>query len=287
MKPNLRKWIWPLLIILTAMIPGVEMSSAGKRIPGPKDRPFTGKYGVLVIAHRGFSGGAPENTFAAFQRAIELGCDMIELDVHLAKDGRVVVIHDPTLEKTTNGQGNVADYTLKELQQLDAGSKFGPQFAGEKIPELKEVLALAKGKVLVNIEIKGGSLGPHKLEEVTDKTLKEVQRAGMVSQVLFSSFYPAALERIARNHPHASIALLYHQPWNDLPEVTKKKPYALLNLRDQFLTQEKIARIHRGGMKVNVYTVNSEEEMEKFIRWGIDGIITNFPDRLIQILRRE
>ncbi len=253
----------------------------------PHFTPLTGKFPVLVIAHRGFSGIAPENTRTAFNEAIEIGSDMMEFDVRLSKDGQVVVIHDPTLERTTNGRGNVGDFILKELQQLDAGLKFGPQFAGERILLLREVLHLAKGRVLVNIEIKNGSIPSHKLMELADRTFEEVEKTGMVKEALFSSFHPAPLDRIEKKHPQALGALLYHGPWKDLQEVTHHRPYSILNLHHIHLTKEKVAMIHKTGMKVMVYTVDPEEEMEKFIRWGVDGIITNQPQRLINVLARK
>lgn len=132
---------------------------------------WTGKFPIMVIAHRGFSGQAPENTLASFQKAVELGSDMIELDVRFSKDGQVVVIHDDTIDRTTNGRGKVADYTLKELKQFDAGSWFAPQFSGERIPTLKEVLELVKGKVLVNIEIKDESPGQYKITDLAERGL--------------------------------------------------------------------------------------------------------------------
>jgi glycerophosphoryl diester phosphodiesterase len=248
---------------------------------------FTGKFPVLVIAHRGFSGAAPENTLAAFKKAMEVGGDMLELDVHFSKDGQVVVIHDDTLDRTTNGRGKVGDYTLKELRQFDAGSRFAPQFAGERIPTLVEVLKLAKGKIPVNIEIKNDSPSPYKITDLADRVLQEVKKAGMEGEVIFSSFYPSSLERIKERDPRIWVALLYHRDWSSLREVTGGRAFPVLNLRLSFLTQEKIARIHREGMKVNTYTVNSEEEMERFIRWGVDGIITNHPDKLIRILKQK
>lgn len=246
-----------------------------------------GRFPVLVIAHRGFSGAAPENTLAAFKKAMEVDSDMIELDVRFSKDGQVVVIHDDTLDRTTNGRGKVADYTLKELQQFDAGSWFAPQFAGEQIPTLIEVLKLAKGKIPVNIEIKDDSPSRYKITDLADRALQEVKKAGMTGQVIFSSFYPSSLERITEGDPRIWVALLYHRDWNSLREVTGGRAFPVLNLRLSFLTKEKIGRIHQEGMKVNTYTVNSEEEMERFIRWGVDGIITNRPDKLIQILKQK
>lgn len=263
------------------------MSCAGQKFEKQTARAFTGRYPVLVVAHRGFSGAAPENTLVAFQKAIELGSDMIELDVHLSKEGEVVVIHDSTLERTTQGQGKIIDHTLQELGQLDAGVKFSPQFAGERIPTLKEVLDLAHGKIEVNIEIKSGFLEPYTIHDLADRTLEAVENAGMLPHVLFSSFNPVALERIWKKNPKAYVALLFSQPWNSLEEVTKGKSYSTLNLRDIHLTKEKIALLKRQNLRVNVYTVNSEEGMNQFISWGVDGIITNYPNLLIRILSRR
>jgi len=248
---------------------------------------WTGKFPVMVIAHRGFSGAAPENTLAAFQKAIEVGSDMIELDIQLSQDGETMVFHDETLERTTYTRGKVFDYTLKELKKLDAGSWFGPQFSGERIPTLKEVLELAKGRILVNIEIKNPTPGQYSIIDLAERALGEVKKAGMLNQVIFSSFNPLSLEHIAKREPRVWVALLYHKPWNLLSEVTGGKNYSVLNLRNAYLTKDKIVKIHQEGMKVNVYTVNFEEEMEQFLHWGIDGIITNHPDRLIKILRKR
>jgi glycerophosphoryl diester phosphodiesterase len=241
----------------------------------------------MVIAHRGFSGEAPENTLASFRKAIQVGSDMIELDVHFSKDGQVVVIHDDHLERTTNGRGKVADHTLQELKKLDAGSWFGARFSGEQIPTLIEVLELALEKILVNIEIKNGYLGPYTISDLAARTLQEAQRKRMVKRVIFSSFNPSPLERLQEGNPHARVALLYHNSWKTPREITGDKPFSLLNLRRSFLNKDKIAKVHREGLKLNTYTVNSAKEMEQFVRWGIDGIITDHPDRLIRILQKR
>lgn len=248
---------------------------------------WTGKFPIMVIAHRGFSGVAPENTLTAFQKAIEIGSDMIEFDIHLSKDGKVVVLHDETLERTTNGQGRVVDYTLKELKKFDAGSWFAPNFSGDKIPTLKEVLELAKGRVLVNIEIKNPTHGKYEITELAEQALVEVKKAGMIRHVIFSSFNPASLEWIQKKEPRVWVALLFHRPWNSITEVTGGKDYSVLNLRNIHLTKQKTRRIHEEGIKVNVYTVNSEEELGQFVNWGVNGLITNYPDRLISILKAK
>jgi glycerophosphoryl diester phosphodiesterase len=248
---------------------------------------WTGKYPVMVVAHRGFSGKAPENTLVAFRRAIHAGSDMMEFDVRLSKDGEVVIIHDEELDRTTTGRGRVADYSLRELRKLDAGSVFGKEFAGEKIPLLREALQVAQKRILVNIEIKDGYLGGYTLRDVASKTFQAVEDAGMSDQVIFSSFYPPALETIREQNPQARLAFLFHYRWTFPEQVTAGKSFTALNLRRTYLNKGKIAGIHERGMKVNVYTVNSGEEMERFVRWGVDGIITNHPDLLIKILKKN
>ncbi|MBI5967686.1 MAG: hypothetical protein HY882_07510, partial [Deltaproteobacteria bacterium] len=226
------------------------MGCAAKKVVEEKVPYWTGKFPVMVIAHRGFSGAAPENTLTAFQKAIEVGSDMIELDVHLSKDGEVVVIHDDSLERTSNGRGKVGDYPLQELKKFDAGSWFGPKFSGERIPTLKEVLELTQGKILVNIEIKDEYLGRYTIEDLVERSLQEVKRAGMKNQVIFSSFHSSALDRSKERDSCPRTALLYHRPWESLQEVTGGKNFSQLNLRKSYLTKDKIASIHQERMKV-------------------------------------
>ena len=164
-----------ILLLVSLLVFGGQMGCALKRVDEKKVPYWEGRFPVMVVAHRGFSGAAPENTLAAFRMAIEAGSDMIELDVHLSKDGKVVVIHDETQERTTNGQGRVADRPLKEIKGLDAGSWFSPPFAGERIPTLQEVLSLAQGKVPVNIEIKNPTHGKYDITELAEKALLEVR----------------------------------------------------------------------------------------------------------------
>lgn len=246
---------------------------------------WNAKFPLLVIAHRGLSGLAPENTLSAFKKAIEVGSDMIELDIHFSKDRAVVVIHDDRLERTTTGRGSVGDYELKELKKLDAGSWFGAKFTGETIPTLDELLALARGKILVNIEIKKGS-SPFPIADLSAQAFTQVKKAGMIEQVLFSSFHPPALEIIRGKKSPARIALLFHRSWNSVREITSGRRYTALNLKARHLTAGKIASIHEQGMKVNAYTVNAEKRMRDYIRWRVDGIITNRADRLIRILQQ-
>jgi len=264
---------------------GVQMVCSINQSGNAMAPSWVGKFPVMVISHRGFSGVAPENTMAAFKKAIELGVDMIELDVHLSKDGQVVVIHDDTLNRTTNGKGKVANYTLSELKQLNAGSWFGSQFSGEKIPTLKEVLELSRGRVLVNIELKKGDLGQYTMIDLVDRSFDEVIKMGMEDRVVFSSFDPFPLGGIQERSPRIQVNFLYNKPWTSLQEVIGGHPFFILTFRKSVLTQAHISKAHQEGIKVNVYTLNTEEEIAQFLQWGVDGIITDYPDRLIRILQ--
>ena len=248
---------------------------------------WAGKFPVLVVGHRGFSGVAPENTVASFKKAMEIGVDMIELDVHLSKDGQVVVIHDDTLNRTTNGKRKVGSYTLNELKQLDAGSWFSSEFSGEKIPTLREVLELTRGCTTLNIELKKGDSGPYTIVDLADRALEEVEKAAMLNQVLFASFDPLAIERIREKNPRLPVALIYSKSWNSPQEITGGRPIPVLSCRGTILTQTNASKARQQGIKVLVWTVNTEGHMEQFVNMGVDGIITDHPDRLINILKKR
>ena len=198
----------------------------------------------------------------------------------------MVVIHDETLERTTSGRGRVIERSIQELKQLDAGSTFHPSFSQEKIPTLREVLEIAKGKVQVNIELKVGDYGRRTILDLGDRALQEVERAGMMDQILFSSFDPFVVENLIKTRPTLRVAYLYNRPWRFPREVTEGRPFFTLNCRKSVLNGENISRAHQEGIQIVVYTLDTEEEMEQFIALKVDGIITNYPDRLIQILKR-
>jgi glycerophosphoryl diester phosphodiesterase len=275
------------LILTTLWIGGIIMSCSTHKSDVLLGLPRSGKFPVLVIAHRGFSGGAPENTLAAFKKAIDLGVDMIELDVLLSKDGQIVVIHDDTLNRTTNGKGRVTDYTLDELKQLDAGSWFETQFSGEKIPTLKEVLELTRGQMLLNIELKKGDLGRYTMMDLADRSLQEVEEVGMLNQVVFASFDPSAIDRILEKNPQIPVALIYNQSWTFPHEVTGGRSISVLSCSGKVLTETNISKAHQRGMKVIAWTLNTEEHMQHFLNMGVDGIVTDYPDRLIKILQKR
>lgn len=231
---------------------------------------------VLNIAHRGASGVAPENTISAFKRAIELGADMIECDIHQTKDGEIVVIHDKNLARTTNGRGLVEDYTLHELKKLDAGSWFSPEFAGEKIPTLEETLELIKGKVGINIEIKKGRKYYPDIEE---KIVELLEKYDIGKPCIITSFHSKYLKKIKKLNPYIAIGKLVvfsmlNPKENIVLDVNAVHPYWLM------VSKLFVDAAHKDHLRVNVWTVNNTMIMKRLIKIGVDGIITNYPERL-------
>lgn len=237
----------------------------------------------LNFAHRGASYEAPENTLAAFLLAGELGADGIEFDVQLSKDGEVVVIHDFTLDKTTDGQGLVRDKTLGELKELDAGSWFDPAFAGLRIPTLPEVLEAVGRRLLLNIELKTDGWRDKGLAAAVVRAIEENQ---LLDRVIVSSFNPLALRLVKQLNPWIPTGLLHapdsspllRRPWiRHLIRVEALHPhYSLADTR--YVRQAK-----RQGYRVHVWTVDDPADMWQLMRRGVDAIITNRPDLLRQV----
>ena len=242
----------------------------------------------LNIAHRGASAYAPENTLAAFRLALEMGADGFELDVMLSADGHLVVIHDDTVDRTTSGSGPVRRKTLAELRALDAGARFDAGFTGERIPTLQEVFDLvAENRAFVNVEIKTQSPRGDGLEE---KLVALIRRYGLEERLLVSSFNPFALWRMRRLAPDLPLALLYAE---DLRVHLRNRWFAFLSHPDalnpsfRMATQEHVRWVKSRGYRLYVWTVDEESEMRRLIALGVDGIITNKPDLLQQVLARS
>jgi len=239
-----------------------------------------------VIAHRGFSGRAPENTVAALREAIAIGADMAEIDVTLTADERVVVIHDETLQRTTNGHGNVAEHDFDEIRSLDAGSWFAPQFAGEKVPTLGEALDTTMGRILLNVEIKSEAVD----RGISDKVAAAIRERGMTKQVIVSSFSPTALEQMHAVAPEIRTAVLYNpelQRGEDPVEIVRGLGASVFNIRGSRLKAKMLRSCREHGIPVGVYTVDKPKKMKRWVKKGIDAIFTNHPDRLIEILEEK
>lgn len=239
-----------------------------------------------VIAHRGFSGRAPENTLAAFSKAIEAGADMIELDVHESKDGELVVIHESDLRRTTNGSGRVGDLTLEELKRLDAGISFSAEFAGERIPTLSQALDLVRGHILLNIEIKFDVV---KHDIVTEKVLALIHQWQMRDQVILSSFDPRALDHSRKVDPEVKTASLYNEQLHkgiSPVEIMEQVGSVAFNLRQDQVTSDAVAICHEHGRPVAAYTVNQPAQMRAMIELEVDALFTDRPDRMLGLVER-
>ena len=240
---------------------------------------------TLNIAHRGASGHAPQNTMAAFVLAAEMGADGIELDVHLSADGELVVIHDHTVDATTDGHGAVSALSLAQLQQLDAGGRFDPRYAGERIPTLRQVFAGVGQRLLINVEIK---VAPgHHPERLEPEVVRLIEESGMIDRVLISSFSTRSLRRVRGLNRRIPLALLYSRPAPAaLPYLGRwsRIAYDALHPRYDLVGAPLLARARTRGQRVNVWTVNEAAEMRRMRDLGVDGIITNYPDVLRDVL---
>jgi glycerophosphoryl diester phosphodiesterase len=238
---------------------------------------------VLVIAHRGASGHAPENTLAAFKRALTLGATFIETDLQLTRDSRFVAMHDPTVDRTTNGQGKVHDMTLAEIRRLDAGSWFGSAFAGEKVPTLDEILEFSKkNDAVFYLELKpGGSWGGEHALIGALRESGEIRRAAVIS------FDPEILANLRRIEPTMMTGLLYEgqleQPIEKALEVGARQ----LAVRGDLVKPKLLQEARKKDLQVICWTVNHPAHIRTLMAAGVDGIMSDYPDRLVAAQKKE
>ncbi|MDC7223345.1 MAG: glycerophosphodiester phosphodiesterase [Spirochaetales bacterium] len=235
-----------------------------------------------IIAHRGASGYAPENTMAAFEKAAEQGAHGIETDVHLTKDGKLVLTHDPLLGRTIPAEGALKDYTLEELRRFDCGSWYSPEFAGEKVPLLADLMALVKEKdMTLNIEIKAGSPYYPGLEEAL---AEELGRWNEDDRLIVSSFNHYSLLLMEKLRPSLARGFLTGSFLIDSWEYVKKHRGQALHPHFHCVTPDMVKSCHKEGIAVNPYTVNDQADGQKLILAGVDNLITNYPDRMLELL---
>jgi glycerophosphoryl diester phosphodiesterase len=238
----------------------------------------------IIFAHRGASAHAPENTLAAFELALRQGADAIELDAKLSADGQIVVIHDQTVDRTTEVSGRVKDLTLAELRKLDAGSHFDIAFRGEPIPTLEEVLKAVGQLTFVNIELTNYSSINDPLPE---KVAALVKKTKLTHRIMFSSFNPIALRRIHRLLPEVPIGLLAYSGWPGKIAGSwigrLVVSYQTLNPAYKEVNAKFVERMHQMGRGVLTYTVNDADNMKRLFHYGIDGIFTDDPPLAIQV----
>jgi glycerophosphoryl diester phosphodiesterase len=238
------------------------------------------------FAHRGASAHAPENTFAAFQLAFEQGAQLIEYDVKLTADKQVVVIHDQTVDRTTNGKGKVDQLPLSELKKLDAGSWFDEKYRGESIPTLDDVFESVANKLFMNVELTNYAAP---FDGLVDKVSMVVKKHRMEKRVIFSSFFPTNLIRACQLLPNVLRGQLilpgrsgwWQRGWGGLIDVQANHPYT------SDVTAESITQAHDRGRLIHVWTVNDPNDMKRLCNLGADGFFTDDPMLALDIISNQ
>ena len=237
----------------------------------------------VIFAHRGASAHAPENTLAAFELALTQRADAIELDVKLSSDGQVVVHHDATVDRTTNGQGRVRDLKLAELRSLDAGSSFSDAFRGQKIPTLDEVFETLGKRTFINVELTNYTTPGDQLVETVCMLVKKHK---VPKHILFSSFFSSNLSKARSYLPDVPCGLLSSPgllgTWARSFGFAFGK-YQALHPALKDMTQPQAARVHRLHRRVHVWTVNAEQDMRRLFGWHVDGIFTDDPALAVRV----
>jgi glycerophosphoryl diester phosphodiesterase len=238
---------------------------------------------LLIIGHRGASGHAPENTLAAFKKAVALGAAFIETDLQLSRDARFVAIHDDTVDRTTGGQGKVHDQTLAVLRRLDAGSWFGSEYAGERIPTLEEILEFSKkNDVVFYLELKpsGSWGGDHAL-------IGALRESGEVARVVVISFDPTILASLRKIEPTLMTGVLYDGQLEDPLTSAVDIGARQIIVRGDLVTPSMIEQAHARDLQVVCWTVNHPAHIRLLMAAGVDGIMSDYPDRLIAAQKKD
>jgi glycerophosphoryl diester phosphodiesterase len=241
----------------------------------------------VVFAHRGASAHAPENTLASFELALAQGADAIELDARLSADGKVVVFHDPTLDRTTDGTGRLAQKKLADLRALDAGSSFSAQYRGEKIPLLEEVFDAVGNKLFINVHLTNITT-PR--DPLVDHVCQLVKKYGLEDQVLFSSFMISNLIRARQLLPLVPRGLLAAEHWKGAWARSfgfAFGDYAALHPYITDVDAREVQRVHRLKRRIHVWTVNKPDDMLHLKSWGADGVFTDDPALALQVFGRS
>ena len=249
----------------------------------PPCRPF-------IVAHRGSSALAPENTIASFSQAISDGAHAVELDVQLTRDRKLVVFHDTTLSRTSDGRGRLREKTFAQLRALSAGGWFHESFHMEKIPALDEVLELANGRIGVNIEVKGGKNVTDDAPVMVREILASLRRHRMKSSILISSFQHRYLRYCHYSHPGITIGCLIN-PLRSIsrtfPPLVREGLASYLVLDGASCGRNLVRRAHNANLLVGEYTVNSTRRLRRALRNEVDAIYTDSPGEIVEYLRKN
>lgn len=245
-----------------------------------------------IIAHRGANQYAPQNTMPAFLKAVELGADGLETDVHVTRDGELVLCHNYSIDETSNGLGRISEMTLKDLKSLDFGANFSRKFRGTPLPSMDEFLAFCRQSPLriMNIELKSPKNDIH---GIVRKTLDAVARFNLLDKLLISSFDTDLLLQVKQIEPTCKTALLYPTPQNSIP-FALHPPYALVQKigadavhpHYSFVNAAMVRRFHKMGVRINPWTVNAMSVVRRLIALGVDGLITDRPNDVAQLTKK-
>lgn len=226
---------------------------------------MTSRDKMFRVGHRGAAGYAPENTLRSIEQAIELECDFVEVDVRQTKDGQLVLLHDERVDRTTNGKGALAEMALKDLRTLDAGAR-------EKIPTLEETLHATNGRVGLMLELKASGIG--------ERVFALVRQAGFAGSVIYASFLQEELLSVRRAAPTAATMALFNKPPKDPVASAMNVRATHVGLRFDTATQPLVNALHQAGQQAFVYTVNKPKDIQRMRALGVDGIVSDFPDRI-------
>lgn len=249
-------------------------------------------FSCKIIAHRGANQYAPQNTMPAFRKAVALGADGLETDVHVTKDGEPVLCHNYNVDDTSNGLGRISEMTLKDLKSLDFGANFSRKFRGTPLPSLEEFLMFCRQSPLsiINIELKSPKQDAH---GIVQKTLDAVARFHLLDKLLISSFDPDLLLQTKQIEPNCKTALLYPTPQNSIPYYVHP-PYALVQKigadavhpHYAFVNPAMVRKFHKMGVRINPWTVNALSVVRRLLACGVDGIITDRPNDVAELTQK-
>lgn len=225
---------------------------------------------IYVVGHRGAAGVEPENTIRGFRYALELGVDYTECDVHLTKDNRLIVMHDETVDRTTNGTGAIRDLTFAEIRSLDAGK-------GEGVPTLSEVLEVVKNKAILLIELKG--------ERVEKQAVQTVKKMNMDEQVVFTSFHLDRIHKVKRIDHSLKVGVIFGQPPEDFCQQALDAGAVGIGINYNSLDQDLVDEAHSHELDVRAWNPDTVPDMKKMIDFGVDGVSSNRPDLLVPLVR--
>jgi len=235
---------------------------------------------IKITAHRGASGMAPENTIASVLKAAELKADYAEIDVQETKDSVLIVIHDGNFKRTTGVDKNVWETTYDEVEKLDAGSSFSEKFKGEHIPLFETILDSAKGRIMLNIELKDNG---HQ-QKLAERVIAAVEKKRMSSQVIITSFNRALIKKVRAMDKNLKVGYIFSVYPPD--EDVFKADIDILSMGYKLINEETVRKANESGKKILAWTVNKPEDMERLSKFRIHSIVTNYPDKLQEILKK-